>query len=388
MNDITPPKKIKKNPTPPSRIIAGETKRVVSEPLEDSIDRDKPGELALQPKKRRLWPFIVGGLIALVIIILGTALWWWNDQLRPVSPGSTQRVRVVIESGEGPSQIANELQQGGVIKSEFVFGWYVRLHGVENRLQAGTYSISKGASMSEVVTHLTNGKTDVFNITFLPGATLAENRKVLEQAGYSKQSIDNGLAAHYDSAILAGRPKGADLEGYIYGETYQFPSNATVEQIVQRTLDQFEMVAKENNLAAYYKKHGLTLYQGITLASIIQREVITASDQKQVAQVFYLRLKRGMPLGSDVTYQYAAKKLGVTPDPSLDSPYNTRVHTGLPPGPIAAPGLSALLAVAHPAKGSYLYFLSGDDDKTYFAKTNAQHEENIVNHCKIKCSTP
>jgi len=130
------------------------------------------------------------------------------------------------------------------------------------------------------------------------------------------------------------------------------------------------------------------LYQGITLASIIQREVSGTKDQSQVAQVFYSRLAQGTPLGSDVTYQYAAKKLGVTPSPSLDSPYNTRKYAGLPPGPIATPGLSALQAVATPAPGDYLYFLSGDDNVTYFARTDAEHEANIQNHCHKKCLLP
>src|SRR5207248_2549788 len=102
-----------------------------------------------------------------------------------------------------------------------------------------------------------------------------------------------------------------------------------------------------------FQKQGLNLYQGITLASIIQREVPGAADQKQVAQVFLTRLGMEMPLGSDVTYQYAAKKMGVTPSPDLDSPYNTRKYPGLPPGPIASPGLTALQAVANPAAGNY-----------------------------------
>lgn len=95
-----------------------------------------------------------------------------------------------------------------------------------------------------------------------------------------------------------------------------------------------------------------------------------------------------MPLGSDVTYHYAAQILGVPATPTLDSPYNTRIYPGLPPGPIATPGLSALEAVANPASGDYLYFLSGDDGKTYYATTEQEHEANIANYCKIKCATP
>ena len=121
------------------------------------------------------------------------------------------------------------------------------------------------------------------------------------------------------------------------------------------------------------------------MASIIQREVITAADAAQVAQVFKKRYDMGMQLGSDVTYQYIADKTGQARNVNLDSPYNTRRYAGLPPGPISTPGLAALKAVAQPAKGDYLYFLSGDDDKTYFARTNEEHEKNIRNHCQEKC---
>jgi UPF0755 protein len=105
----------------------------------------------------------------------------------------------------------------------------------------------------------------------------------------------------------------------------------------------------------------------------------------QIAQVFYSRLALGMPLGSDVTYQYIADKTAVARDTNLDSPYNTRRYAGLPPGPISAPGAKALAATASPAEGDYLYFLSGDDDVTYFARTLEEHESNKVNHCQEKC---
>ena len=143
-------------------------------------------------------------------------------------------------------------------------------------------------------------------------------------------------------------------------------------------------VLEKNNLAAQFKTQGLTVYEGITLASIIQRESI-GGDEPQIASVFYNRKVAGMPLGSDVTYQYAADKAGVARDTELNSPYNTRVVVGLPPGPIAAPGLNALKAVAAPAKTDYLFFLSGDDDITYYGRTLSEHESNIKAHCQAKC---
>ncbi|HRQ86485.1 MAG TPA: endolytic transglycosylase MltG, partial [Candidatus Saccharibacteria bacterium] len=141
---------------------------------------------------------------------------------------------------------------------------------------------------------------------------------------------------------------------------------------------------EKENLKELYAAQGLNLYEGITLASIIQREAI-GGDETQIAQVFFKRLSIDMPLGSDVTYQYIADKMGVPRDVNLDSLYNTRRFQGLTPGPIAAPGLAALKAVAHPADTDYLYFLSGDDDVTYFGRTLEDHERNIAEHCQLKC---
>jgi UPF0755 protein len=154
-------------------------------------------------------------------------------------------------------------------------------------------------------------------------------------------------------------------------------------------------VITDNNLVAQFKTQGLSLYQGITLASIIQREVLSVggattptSDQQQVAQVFFSRLTIGMPLGSDVTFIYGAKKLGVEPISTLNSPYNTRIIAGLPPGPISSPGLTALIATAQPADGDYLYFVAGDDGTTHFGRTLVEHEQNVRQYCTIECNKP
>ena len=220
----------------------------------------------------------------------------------------------------------------------------------------------------------------------MPGATVAQNKKVFEDLGYSTSVVDAAFAKTYTSALFDGKPASADLEGYVYGETYSFVTGTSVETILERTFSEYLSAVKENNLVSRYASHGLSLYEGITLASIVQKEAsASGDDMPQIAQVFYKRLASDMPLGSDVTYQYIADKTGVKRDPSLDSPYNTRIYKGLPPGPIATPGLKALLAVASPASGDYLYFLSGDDDVTYFAKTLEEHEANIKNHCHEKC---
>lgn len=336
-------------------------------------------------KKKKILLFVAMDLVVLLLGLLTAGYFWYQSQLEPVAKGTDDLVKITIEQGSTPAVIGELLEEKKVIKSSQVFSIYVRLSGTQSKLQTGSYRLSPGDTTPEIVTHLTNGNVDTFNITFLPGATLAENKKVLIAAGYSEDEVTAALAATYDSPLFAGKPSSADLEGYIYGETYNFATEATVEDILARTFSQYNSVIVENGLVAAYEARGLSLYEGITLASIIQREA-SGGDEAQIAQVFYSRMATGMVLGSDVTYQYIADKTGVERDTNLDSPYNTRRYPGLPPGPISVPGLAALKAVANPAAGDYLFFLSGDDNVTYFARTNAEHEQNIIDHCKVKCS--
>ena len=358
---------------------------VVPQPLNTSTGLSTDIPKNKKPRKKIVtWSII--GLISAIILTIGGILVWYNMQLAPVDANNTDKKVVQIESGTMPDGIANLLEEEGLIRNASVFLWHTRLAGIQNSLQAGTYRLSPSESTPEIANHLTSGKVDTFNITFLPGATLEDNREVLVSAGYSEANVDAALAKTYDSPLFAGKPADADLEGYIYGETYSFGTDTTVEAILEHVFEEFYSVVEENNLVEAYKAQGLTLYEGIILASIIQREASsTPDDMPQIAQVFYSRLAIDMQLGSDVTYQYIADKTGVPRDLNLDSPYNTRRFPGLPPGPIAAPGEIALKATAQPAEGDYIYFLNGDDNVTYFAHTLDEHEANIVNHCQKKC---
>jgi len=354
------------------------------------------------PKKNRIEKtlFWIGGTILALIVgaIIGGVI-WYNIGLSPLGNDIKQLKKITIPSGSTSGLIGKELEKSGVIRNATIFDIYVRLNCKNDILQAGSYRLSPAENVPQIVEHFVKGSVDQFSVTFYPGATLVDNTDkseskkldvttVLKRAGYSEQEIKTALAKTYTGPLFAGKPATADLEGYVYGETYNFNAGASVEEILSGAFKEFYSIIQKNDLEKKFAARGLNLYQGITLASIIQREVNTSKDQKQVAQVFYSRLDKGMTLGSDVTYQYAADKAGVARDPSLDSPYNTRINKGLPPGPIAVPGLTALQAVADPASGDYLYFLSGDDDVTYFARTDAEHQSNIVNHCKVKCATP
>ncbi len=353
---------------------------------------------ANKKKKILIWTSIV--FLSLVIVPLIGVIIWYNVQLEPVSSGISEYKKITIASGSTSGQIGKELEKQSIIKSAIAFDVYARLTKNNNSLQAGVYRLSPSESTQQIVGHLVDGSSlDTFDVTFYYGATLVDNSDVseskkydvttaLKRAGYSDQEIKDALGANYSSPLFEGKPSDTDLEGYVYGETYKFNSGVTASGILKKTFDEFYSVIQKNNLMDGFAKHDLNLYQAITLASIIQREASNPNDQKKVAQVFYSRLDIGMSLGSDVTYQYIADKTGVARDPNLDSPYNTRRYIGLPPGPISSPGLSALQAVADPADTDYLYFLAGDDKITYFAHTEAEHEANIIAHCKVLCSIP
>jgi uncharacterized YceG family protein len=249
-------------------------------------------------------------------------------------------------------------------------------------------------------------KAATFDFTIRPGETifdiktnlLAVNRNGESEPeeplpNYTAEEIDEALNAQYDLDFLASRPAGATLEGFLYPETHNFYGDSTVKEVLEVFLNEMGKVIEENDLKSKYEARGLSIYEGVTLASIVQKEA-SSPEQPTVAQVFLKRLGSGIPLGSDVTVTYALDVV----DPNretykdnqsalrIDSCYNTRLHGGLPCGPISNPGLSALLAVANPTDTAYLYFLTGDDGVMYYSYTEAEHNQNIYQHCQVLCN--
>ncbi len=313
------------------------------------------------------------------------------------------KVDFTIAAGDGVATIADNLKEAGLIRSSLMFQIYARLNSGERSLQAGEYSLDKAMTVPDIVEAMLHGGADnVFSFTIFPGDSIFDVEERLVSTGYDSTEIQAAFAKDYnniaDNWIFEGRPEGASLEGYLYGETYEFYKDSTVEEIIEKILAEFASVLKENDLKAKFEAHGYSLYQGITLASIVQREANNATDMAKVAQIFYNRLSQEIPLGSDVTVQYAVKLA----DPSgetytnnaealeIDSPYNTRKHAGLPQGPISNPGIDALLAVATPdgSMADMLFFLTGDDGVMYYSSTDEEHQQNIADHCSELCAAP
>lgn len=385
------------NSEPKSQAKLADSGATPNLPNPSQISDNQPGLAKVHSRKSRklrVFMIILSTIVLVAVMIFGGLYSWYQSQLSPVTADTTKHVRLTIKPGMTPAEIANLLEKSSVIRSSLAFTIYTKLSGTENNLKAGAYDLHPSRSTPAIVDHLVEGKSDTFRVTFLPGDTVANGKKVLLSLDFTQAQIDSAFSKDYTSPLFDGKPAGMGLEGYLYGETIEFRSDSSVSDVLQRFFDEFEKFVIDNNLVSAFKKQGLNLYQGITLASIVQRETAgdgsgqATNDQRQVARVFLNRMKAGMNLGSDVTYQYAAKIMGVQPDPKLDSPYNTRIHAGLPPGPIATPGNSSLLAVANPGKNNYLFFLSGDDEKMHYATTDEQHQQNVADFCHTKCSIP
>lgn len=347
-----------------------------------------PTDLGLEIKahRRLSWKFWLLMLLALLMLIAAALGGWYMWSLQPrTATENAHKQRVIIDPGDTAAVIGTKLEEAGIIRSAWAMRIYTELSGTRDRLQTGGYLISSGESVPQIVDHLVSGRTDEYNLTILAGLTLEELQQRLEKDGYEPADIQKAFNATYDHPLLASRPTGASLEGYIFPETYRVSADATLEVVLERSFDEFYRRLEQEGLLDKFKARGLTLHQALTLGSIVQMEVSDPEEQRQVAQVFYKRLKEGQPLGSDVTFFYAAKQMKVEPRVNLESPYNTRINKGLPPGPIATMELTALKAVADPAKGNYNYFVAGDDGTTYFSRTLEEHNENIRRHCTTLC---
>jgi len=341
--------------------------------------------------EKRRWPkriFIL--LIAAIILVIGATVMvrhTYFEKLKPVSINATETKPFIIAKGSSVDKIAQDLQKAGLIRSAWAFKLYVSSKEVRNGLQAGTYSLSANQSVPQIVAQLTHGLVTTNLVTILPAQRIDQIRATLISYGFSEKQVDAALNPenHLANPALVDKPDGASLEGYIYPDSYEKTSTTNPQEIIEQALSEMNKKvtpAMRDDFAA----QGLSTYQALIVASMVEKEVSTQSDRNQVAQVFIKRLHDGILLGSDVTAFYGAIVAGQKPSTTYDSPYNTRLHKGLPPGPISNVSASSLLAVAHPAKTDWLFFVAGDDGKTYFAKTAEQHQANVDQYCHKLCA--
>lgn len=329
-------------------------------------------------------------ILSLVIaLLIGTVVYiryQYNQNLKPISASQKSQL-VNIELGSTASEIAATLKQSGLIRETWAFEWYIRNHNLRDKLQAGSYYLRPSQSIPEITNILTQGKVATDLVTILPGQRLDQIRQSFIKSGFDTDEVDAALKPelYKDHPALVDKPAGASLEGYLYPESFQKHVDTKPSTIIKASLDEMQKHLTPQ-IRASFVKQGLTVHQGIIVASVVEQEVGKTEDRPKVAQVFLTRLSRSIQLGSDVTAFYGAIIDGKKPSVAYDSPYNTRIHAGFPPGPISNVSASSLNAVANPASTDFLYFVAGDDGITYFSHTLAEHEALTREHCKELCS--
>jgi len=320
-------------------------------------------------------------LIIALAAIIGSVLVHqrYSANLRPVS-SDTHKVAVTIMSGSSVNAIAEQLYNKHLIRSAETFEWYVNTHNQRDKLQAGTYSFSQSMSTSRIADAIANGAVATDLVTILPGQRLDQIRGTFIDAGFKTSAVDAALQAsrYRDYPALADNPASASLEGFLYPDSYQKTAETDPSEIVAESLKEMQQHLT-SDIRSNFAKHGLSVYQGVTLASVVEQEVAKPADRAKVAQVFLLRLKRGMTLGSDAANRYGKAIHDATA-------YDTYTRKGLPPSPIGTVSDGSLQAVAHPANTDWLYFVSGDNGTTYFSHTLEQHEANVAKYCHRNCS--
>lgn len=342
-----------------------------------------------QPARRR-WPRRLVILLILGLLLIGGGTigvrYAYYNSLRPLS-NDTQAHLITVEPGASVDDIAGLLQREKVIRSSWAFRLYVSSKEVGADLKAGSYELAASQSVAEIVSQLTRGKVATNLVTLLPGRRIDQLRTTLIQDGFKEAEVDAALdpSKYAGHPALVDKPGGASLEGYLYPDSYQKTANTDAAVIIGSSLDQMNNYLTPE-LRSAFAKQGLSTYQAIILASIVEKEVPKQQDREQVAQVFLSRLRIDMRLESDATASYGAVLAGQKPSNRFESAYNTYSHAGLPPTPISNVTISSLKAVAYPADTEWLYFVSGDDGTTHFSKTFPEHESKVQQYCTRLCN--
>jgi UPF0755 protein len=336
-------------------------------------------------------------LVIIAILGFGTSrgLDWWNFNVNTPVSSAGKTVTFHVDSGETPSQIGQDLYNLGLIRSTIAFDLYTRVTNAGPKLEAGVFVLNTNMSLAEIVNALQHGKADQKVITFPEGFPLREQAKKVEAkklataAEYLAAAKDPALRTTYPFLpTQPGNPE-APFEGYLFPDTYQIDPAAGVRGLIKEQLDQFAVVFSPDLRTQIAKataaRPAETVQSIVILASMVDREAnaATPTDRGNVCSVYYNRLRLNMSLGVDATLLYGLGRL--SPEPNFDelkssSPYNTRNHTGLPPGPISNPGKAAILACVNPPQTQYLFYFTDRQGVTHFETNQQDFDRDIAKY--------
>ncbi len=285
---------------------------------------------------------------------------------------------IMVPKGASFRVVAFSLQRAGVIRDADDFIFAAGLVGAYKKVQAGEYELNGSMTPREILKRLTTGRVKTYTVTIPEGYNLREIAEVLERKGLASKKEFLDKAGDRDLVASFGL-EGPTFEGYLYPDTYSFTKGMSVEEIIKKMVGRFKEVYNAD-FARRAKRAGLTMREVVTLASIIEKETGVREERKLISSVFHNRLKRGIPLQSDPTVIYALEHFDgnlTKKDLLTNTPYNTYLRKGLPPGPIASPGWDSLDAAISPSKEDYLFFVSKNDGTHYFSKSLREHNRAV-----------
>ena len=319
------------------------------------------------------------GLISMIVIL--TIIFIFKINVKNENSFGAKTFR--IAKGEGIDKIAGSLVEQGFMENRFWFKAYVALSGSKAKFMDGEYKLATNMTARQLIKKLIdqrNSNKEV-DITLLEGRTIKQNEEYLVAQGLIKIGDLTEYSESFNDKsyfFLIDRPKKATLEGYLYPDTYRVYAKTDVEEIVKKALNNFDNKLDEN-IRKEIKKQKKTIFEVITLASIVEKEMFGYENRRIVADIFLKRLKVGMGLQSDATINFITGKGLTRPtatDLKIDSLYNTYKYAGLPLGPISNPSIEAIRAVVYPQKTDYWYFLTTPDNKIIFSKNYDEHLTN------------
>lgn len=323
-------------------------------------------------------------ILGILVIVAGLAF-IGVEVLRPYR-GYSGTLIVDIPQGMPARKVAIRLEAKGVLAHRWPFLLLYGLGRWREQLKAGEYLFDHSMRPLDVYRKLAHGQVYFRSVVIPEGSNCFDIARIVhKKLGISRAAF---LKVMHDTSLVQDLdPKAPSLEGYLFPDTYQFEYHSTAVRVAKTMIEQFQDVIN-HHFRQEIRRRGMTLHEVITLASLVEKETPESTERPIIAQVFELRLKRGMLLQCDPTVIYAAELDHLPADPitesdlKLKSPYNTYVHDGLPPGPICSPGEASIRAVLHPASTHYLYFVSNLHGGHWFATTLAEQERNVARYRK------
>jgi len=342
----------------------------------------------LKRKPKSTFKITVALTIAIIVIVSSTAVKYKKYTSSPLNPENTQTTSVLIKKGDTAKDIGKTLEEKEIIKSAWAFYWYARLNEMGEKIVSGRFMLSPSMNVRDILAKISDPLQSEAVLTIQEGLKITDMDTRLSDMGLTEKGEFTEAAKKFKGyeyyEFLSPEVQGSlsfPIEGYLFPDTYFLePTNFHPDHVIYKALDNFEK--KIEPYIQKIKNSGRSFHEIITMASILEKEVISDEDRRKVSGILWKRLDSGWRIDADATLLYTKNDNKITSsDLKENNPYNTRLLKGLPPGPICSPSIKSIEAAINPEKSNYWFYLSAKKDgKTIFAVTNEEHERNKAKH--------